>query len=393
MQKVCVLSDDSYYDSKQLYFAHQLFEAMLRQGLEIKFFPTVKGSPRDHLSEIEAFSPDVLCSFNADVLPMDGKYWWDHIKIPNLSILSTPACFSWSLLSSPYTILSCIDRTDYTTLLNNGMQRAFFCPHAIDKELLESKSSEKVFDVVFIGKCYDFKTMRIAMGGRLELKISRFFDRVCDIIFSDDEIPFDQAMAKALEITSRSGEQIHLPAFWHLYLDKYIRGKNQIELIRSIKNAHIHIFGEIETDFGFSKLDWTDYLAGQTNITIHPPVSYAESLQILKEAKIVLNSDPLLRDSSHEKVFAGIACGCFPVTSPSKFLKEEFIEGEEILFYKSGQPEHISEQIDEWLDNEKKREKAIIAGRDKLLSRHTWDHSVKMFLDKLPGIISKCGEQ
>ena len=71
-------------------------------------------------------------------------------------------------------------------------------------------------------------------------------------------------------------------------------------------------------------MDWKKYFEKQSNIIVHDAVPYAESLEIMKQSKIVLNSSIKNKFGAHERIFAGLASGALVLTNENIYLKEYF---------------------------------------------------------------------
>ena len=161
------------------------------------------------------------------------------------------------------------------------------------------------------------------------------------------------------------------------YLDHYTRGKDRVELIRAIKKCKSSCFWGLAANHAVGFLEWKPYLAPQTNVTVHPPVMFKEGLEILKRSKIILNSTPYFRDGSHERVFYGLASGCVAFTGESRYLHEQFDDGQGILFYQSMNRGDVNTRIDELLAHEKTREEMAAEGQQIVMQKHTWDQRVE----------------
>ncbi len=377
------------YESKR-YFAEKLLAALQRQGLEVIKVDSSREGPQACLTAIQQFAPDLVCTFHREQPDSEGKFWWDYFLIPHLSMLLDPACYSLDLLVSPLSIISCVDRQDIATMHAKNIKKAFFFPHAVERELAPDPYLERVYEVVFFGSCYDYESLRTYWGGSLPLWASRTVDDAIDRVFSNGGVSLTQALLQAGQAnpTFRKTAEYGLRTFCFRCLDTYTRGKDRIELIRSIKKAHVHVFGELEQGLGFEKKGWSHYLGKQSNVTLHPAVSYSEALQIMKQSKVVLNSMPFFLDGSHERVFAALACGALPVSSASGYLREELCEGEEIEFYPAGHYTDVSDRIDAWLGNEAQRQAAVVRGREKVMQRHTWDQRAELLVSEVEKIIA-----
>lgn len=377
------------YESKR-HFTQKFSEALNRKGIETRIIDTQERPlGAEDLNAIRRFGPDLTCSFNT-LLPLsDKRFLWDFLKVPHLAALVDPALYSVNLTSSPYSIISCVDRSDSNALLSQGFQNTFFWPHAVEKELCEEViSQDRPYEVVFFGSCYDFESLRASWRMRNTEIINKVLDDAIDIVLSDSKESLAEALVTAWNASKLEPSSTDFLALFY-YLDNYTRGKDRYELIRSIKDAKVHIFGELSTDSAVNVLGWPQYLAGQSNVTLHPSVPYEEALQIMKKSKICLNSMPFFKNGTHERVFAGLACGALPVTSESTFLREQFKEGEEILYYTPKQWNDVNGKINTWLRDEKKRREAVVRGRQIVAREHTWDKRTEQLLKELPAIFER----
>lgn len=99
-----------------------------------------------------------------------------------------------------------------------------------------------------------------------------------------------------------------------------------------------------------------------------------------------------MKHGAHERIFSSFACGALPLSSESVFLKEQFNENEDLLFYR---PNHWSEanlKIEEILKDENHRCEMVKKGYDKTMRDHTWDHRAKSLLEHIEHEISRLTE-
>lgn len=387
-QKICLLTNYNLYESKR-YFTQKLAEALQRKGIETKIIDareSILGA--DEISAIQKFSPDITASFNSLDPIGERRFLWDFLEIPHISFLVDPVFYSTYLVDSPYSIITCVDRSDLAAIQSHNFHNTFFWPHAVEKELAPDKNPDRPLDVVFLGSCYDYESLRVSWQQRNPVGLNKVLDDAIDIVFSNERASLAQALVQAWNASGLDPKGIDFMTLYY-YLDNYTRGKDRVELIRSIKDARVHIFGELSPDNAVGILGWQQYLASQPNVTIHPSVPFAESLDIMKRAKIVLNSMPFFRDGTHERVFSALACECLVITSESIYLREHFRDGEGLVFYRSQHRGDVNGFINEMLKHETKRKEAAHRGRDIVMKHHTWDIRVKELLEKLPPILNQ----
>ena len=386
LKKACLIVDENMYDVMR-HFVRKLSEAMERKGIATHIIDT-QGGPLEGgmFASFVQDPPDFTCSFNTFEPLSEERFFWDIVKVPHLSFLVDPAIYSLHLTKSPYSILSCVDRSDLKAL-QTQFKHSFFFPHAIERDLDFDEQAERPYDVVFFGSCFDFKAWKRYWEQQLPPALCQVLDVGIDYVMSNDEMSIADALIQGWTDVnpSVSGQDDFLILFH--YLDKYTRGLDRFELIRAIKKGQVHVFGESPKDNIPHSPDWAPYLEAQENVTLHPSVSYPESLDILKKSKICLNSMPFFRDGTHERVFAGLACGCLTISSESLYLREQL--GEDLLYYQAGKWDQVDEQVNHYLADEKKRKEIVVSGRAKVMGAHTWDHRVETLIEVLPPILSQ----
>lgn len=386
--RITLLVNYNLYESKR-YFTQKLSEALQRNGIETQIIDVKEGLlGAESMMAIRRFGPDMTGSFNS-LLPLsENTYLWDYLETPHISFLVDPSFYSTFLINSPYSIVSCVDRFDVEAFGSTGFKNVFFWPHAVEKELSGDIDAKREFEVVFLGSCYDYESLRASWQQQNSPSINKILDNAIDLVFSDDKINIGTALINAWNDAKLDPVGVDFPALYY-YLDNYTRGKDRIELIRSIKNAKVHVFGELSQDNAVGVLGWQQYLSGQKNVILHPSVPFAESLEILKKSKITLNSMPFFRNGTHERIFTGLACGALPISSESIYLREQFKAGEEIVFYQSKQRSKVNEEVERILADESKRRSHVESGRQKVMQYHTWDVRVEELKKQLPPILAR----
>ena len=128
---------------------------------------------------------------------------------------------------------------------------------------------------------------------------------------------------------------------------------------RSIRHHTVHVFG-LEP--------WRE-IGLPPNIVVHDAVPYAEALNIMKQARVVLNHAPTLTGGGHERVFDALLSGCFVVSTGSEFLAAEFPGGEGIRFYSGDGLKSTTCSIPCWTDSASCDR--IRAAQKTVLFRHT----------------------
>jgi len=392
--KICFLVNTNQYESKR-HFTRYLREALERQEIETEVIDVLEKSiDYQTLKQIEDFAPDLTASFNFINPISEHNYLWDYLKLPHLMMLVDPAIYYIDLIRSPWAILSTVDAFDAHAIYSQNFKNVFLLHHAVEREVaFAEESPEKIYDVVFIGSCYDYETLRSDWREKCDKKVSEALDAACEMVLGDNRTTIAQALVNVwnqfgLEISSQTD---FLSYFY--FIDYYTRGKDRIDLIRAIDDrVKVHIFGELSTNFHAVK-DWFSYLSMKPNIVIHPPLNFPDSLQVLKKSKIVLNSMPFFKYGSHERLFTGFGSGALVVTQDNLFVRDCFVDGEDMVFYQSGQWDEIKGKVNDYLQDEEKRRSVVAKGRAKVQKFHTWDERAKTLKDMLPKALKQVGDR
>ncbi|MBA3604009.1 MAG: glycosyltransferase family 1 protein [Parachlamydiaceae bacterium] len=377
LKRICLISNYNLYESKR-HFSTKFGEAFKRKGIEVLHIDAQEAPLNaEVLLSISRFNPNLTCSFNTLQPISPDTFLWDYLEIPHLSILVDPAIYSLNLLKSPYSVISCVDAEDVELIKSQKFENCFFFPHAIESELIGSGKDQKIYDVVFIGSCYDYESLRNHWKSLYSAEIDQVIINASEMVLSDKSISIAQALCKAWNPKDPSTQEISFSELFY-FIDRYTRGIDRVQLIKSIKDARVHIFGDASEDDLATYMGWKHYLQGCNNITLHPAVSYGESLEILKQSKIALNSMPFFKRGSHERVFNALACGAMPLTTETVYWTEAFTPGQDLVYYQSRKWNEANDLINYYLANESVRKNIVGKGALRVSEKHTWDQRVEL---------------
>lgn len=380
--KICLLVCYNLYSSK-LYFTEKLAQALRRKGIDVKVLQWPSGPVPDYVLEaVRREKPLLTASFNQPAPLSDKSYFFENLQIPHLTLLLDPAIYELNLATSPYAIVSCVDKNDCQLFQSVPFERVFFLPHGVEKELSFDSNIERTFEVVFSGTCYDPDNLRQWWLKNYPQNVVKIIEEAVEIGLSDNHTHFYQAVMQSLLFNRVSPKEVDVLRIAY-FVDFFMRGKERIDLIKSITDAQVHIFGAPTWREELPIKTWEDYFKDQKNVIIHPAVEYTESLEILKKTKICLNSMPMFKNGSHERIFASLACGALPLTSDNLFVRDHFIEDEDLLLFQYSHLHEVNEKINHYLTNEKDRLKLVESGRKKVMNEHTWDHRAEKIVEML----------
>lgn len=379
--KLCLLSCNNQYASKR-YFTLKFAEALLRKGVETHILSWSHGPfPEELVEEVRKLKPTLTASFHQLPEQEDGKYFWDRLHMNHWSILVDPVFYDLELMRSANSIISCVDKGDCELLQSYHFTRNFFFPHAVDKNLLSITNDDRPIDVLFLGTCYDPEHLYKYWEKNYSKNILNVLEDAVTKVLTETNTTFVRALLLSLVTSGIDPKEVEFDRLAN-YVDMYSRGIDRLNLIRSITDVPVHVYGDKCWREEQPIEDWNFYLSKQANVTVHPPVSFTEGLKLLQRSKICLNSMPFFKQGTHERVFSAIACGALPLTNLNPYLENEF-RNDEILFYQSNSLKSVNHQIQETLMDSQARSKKIVEGQAVLLNNHTWDQRVDTLLHDL----------
>jgi spore maturation protein CgeB len=170
----------------------------------------------------------------------------------------------------------------------------------------------------------------------------------------------------------------------HRQVTIYTKGRDRVELIRSIRDVPVHVFGT-----NHLCKNWHKYLGNQPNVHYHDAVNFAESMRVMKQSKILLNGAPQFMHGLHERIFNGLNAGALVLTNKNMVLDKYFTSGEELITYPLSDYSQVNEQVSYFVHNAQERYAIVGKGREKVLSAHTWDHRAKSFLENVSRILQE----
>ena len=368
------------------HFTKEMHEAMLRLGVQSRLLEAKRTDPAPFIKAILEDKPDFTLSFNGLLPDNQGRFFCDMINIPHVAcIVDSPNIFM-DLTKSPLTIITCVDRGSVDFFKGTGFDRVLFMPHGVESSLKPDQSSNREYDVVMLSSCIDYEALHDSWKKKYSPGLCKALEEAAEKALGDLSVPYYQAFVEALDkqVQEQSGIDPEELDFLEVLgdLEMYIRGKDRVELVRSIKEAKVDVFGSADGETG-----WKKYLSNQRNVVIHDPVPFEQALDIMKHSKIVLNSSPWISYGGHERLFAGLACGALVLTNENPFLAKEFKDGESIAFYQHGRWDKANHRVNEYLENAAKRDLVAKNGKDIVLSRHTWDQRAAKLLEDLPALL------
>lgn len=368
------------------HFTRKLAEGFNRIGVSARVLEAQKDNPKPFLDALFSDQPDCTLSFNG-LLPDDqGNFLADMIKIPHVAFVVDSPNQYFPLAISRYTIVASVDRFYCDFFKELGCPHVIFVPHGVEPELATDPKSDRNFDVVMLGTFNDPDKIRQDWLKTCPPELCKIMDEAAELCLMQDRTSYIKSFVEAIarqegKFGSLNPQTLNYPSIFD-QLEAYIRAKDRIELIKSIKDARVDIFGSNAVQIAQKY-----FKSKNANIIAHESVPFEQALEIFKKTKITLNSAPHLKDGSHERVFTALACGSAVISSESSYLREIFKPKDSLWFYSFKDRNRINDEVNRLLSNENDRVK-LVKGKQKIvLENHTWDQRAKLLARELAPIL------
>lgn len=368
------------------HFTRKLAEGFNRVGVNARILEAQRDNPKPFLDALFSDPPDCTISFNGLLPDEKGNFLADMIKIPHVALVVDSPNQYFPLALSKYTIVASVDRFYCDFFRGLGCQHVLFIPHAVEAELITNPNTERVFDVVMLGSFADPEKIRQDWLKTCSPEVCKIMDEAAEISLLQNETSYIKAFVEAIakqegKFGGLNPSTINYPLVFD-QLEAFIRAKDRIELIKSIKDTRVDLFGS-----GAVQMAQKYLRQSNANVIAHEGVPFEQALEIFKKTKITLNSAPHLKDGSHERVFTALAAGSCVISSESSYLREIFPSKEGLLFYSVKERSKVNDHVNRLLANEQERQNSVKIKQKIVMDAHTWDHRALLLSRDLAPIL------
>jgi spore maturation protein CgeB len=371
------------------HFTVKMHEALQRSGVHSRILEAQKNNPKPFLSDLFKEVPDCTLSFNGLLPDNEGRFFCDLVKIPHVACtVDSPNGF-FSLANSPYTIITSVDRNACEFFKGIHAKHVLFMPHGVEKHLaLKAESNTRPYDVLMLSSAIDFDEIKSQWQKKFPGDLRKVIEDAAELALSDQKISYVQAFVITLDKYVSNGTALDPGKIEFIEildeLETYIRGRDRVELIKAVKDAKVHVFGSSS-----STSSWKKLIKNQSNVVIHDGVPFDQSIELMNQSKIVLNSCAWIKNGTHERILTGLNAGAVVITAENEYMKDHFTNGANIIFYRYREWNKVNDIVNQLLSNEDKRKEIALAGHEQVIQHHTWDQRAGVLLKELTPIINK----
>ncbi len=370
----------------QHHFTKKLYESLVRLGLNCRLLTLDKANPALFLRQLMVDLPDCTIAFNGVRPDPQGRFLCDLIKVPHVACLVDSPLHFMSLTKSHYNIITCIDHFFCKTFQSTGFDRVFFMTLGIENEITVQPNQERKFDILLLASYLDYEKVAQTWKDKYSPAICHALHEAAEMSFAVPTISYVDALLICLKkyaVGEKYFEDLGSGALLDSF-EIYLRGLERVRVIKSIINTRIDIFGA-----GHTKEIWDRHLGKDHNVVIHNGVTYEESIELMKQAKIVLNSCAWIKNGGHDRTFAGMACEAVALTSENPFMNSFYTNNESILYYRGDALNKVDQTITDILKDKSKLQSIAKKGREVTMLYHTWDQRAVSLIKEIEPMIAK----
>lgn len=373
--KILLLKGLSQYDAMRGYIDH--WERYCRAwGHETAVFDVVLGDTTEHLQEMcREWQPDGILSCNAIYAEVIESFMPEKCLFCTV-LYDNPVFHGERLagLGERSIVLSC-DRI-YAEFIRDqypNIGRTGFLPLSGSQVKTRKPYSERTIDLLFTGSYFDinyhYNTIR-----QLPENLQIIAENMISIMMEEPDTVLWQAMDQVFDGYGVKLDPVNRLRTLNLFqcIDIFMRAYVRDQVMLQIVDAGIpvHIFGG----------GWERFQCNHPeNLLLHEGYGDA-SLEALADTKISLNVMPWFRGGIQERNIAAMLAGAVSLTDSSSYIREQFLDGEDIVLYSLKQMDRIPYIIQSVLNNTDRGAAIAEAGYRKALQQHTWEHRMREML-------------
>lgn len=228
------------------------------------------------------------------------------------------------------------------------------------------------YDVVFTANYVPIEQLEQKFV-TLDEEYAAFYRKIVDDLIAKPMQSIDVVMERHIkdELGDVSDSDIRSAMSGMVFVDLLARTYFRGEIVRTLADADVkvHVFGA----------DWDKLVCKKPQNIIKNKGQLSEGLlssalcvDAVQNAKISLNVMPWFKDGAHDRIFTAMLQKTVALTDDSKYLREKFTDGEDIVFFSLEAREYLPDIIHKLLRNEEKAMGIAENGYNRAKEAHTW---------------------
>jgi hypothetical protein len=383
MPRILVVNGVSHYDHIRL-FTNYVAYAFERMGCECQMIDAARPELSASWAPLVAsFAPDWFFSFNGtgyQVRHGDQSFLARHDKPFFTFMVDDPGYHAHWLpfLRDPNVYCSVPNKNALPQAVALGIE-AHRCTkiHVGAQPMPLARESERTTDILFVGTCTDPELVNANWRQLYSPGVVHVLEAVAEAWTADLARPLHDIVDQALNQIGceRGGEEDReLVTILVGEVNRYVRCKTRIDVLRALKDLPLTIYGE----------GWQSVLP-DTKFEFRPKIAYHQAEIETCRAKIVLNPQAIAIHGVGERSLGGMMNGALVATSRSFFFRENFRAGEQFVELDCSEESlrQAADAISYYLAHPKEREEVAMSARETALANHTWAHRAREVMDAM----------
>lgn len=326
----------------------------------------------------------------------NGRYLWENCGMRCLNILVDHPLYYHSRLETPPVPdmhIFCVDREHVAYVKRFYPEIPVdFLPLAGNVKLMEADSDmgadmggfwgegykARKYDLVFTGNYTPVEHLYREIEG-LEPDYQQFYRDIMEDLIAHPGQSMDAVMEAHIhrelgEVPDRDKRSAMAGmVFIDICVRSYFRGKIIRELAES--GVKVHVFG--------AKWDALSCKKPENIISTGREVDSLTCVEAVRNAKISLNIMPWFKDGAHDRVFTAMLQGTVSLTDDSRYLREQLVDGEDVVFFSLEDIPRLSEAVRRLLAEPEGAVRIAENGYKKAKAQHTWRVRAQSLMENL----------
>ena len=253
-----------------------------------------------------------------------------------------------------------------------------FCPHAAVGEAAPDDADADAFAAarpIPLLWCGTLQKLKATPWADAPAPTRKVFDDAFDLALSVEWMPphaaLDQVLtSRGLDLTQPEHQGARLAARW---LDIQVRVTRRFEFVKAVAKTGlpIHICGE----------GWDADLYRFKRATYEGPVPMSRMSELMRQSRVVLNTNGNFGGGSHERPLSGLLAGAAVFSDYSRYYGSAFEEGREMALFRWRDLKGGLDQLQSLAADPAAAHAMASAGKAKVLADHTWDSRIGTVLE------------
>ena len=267
-----------------------------------------------------------------------------------------------------------------------------FMPHVgvmPDQNIPVIPYAQKKYDVLFSGTYYSPENRLSQVEEMVEkgTAVYDFYQILFECLVEDSRLTIEQGAFRTIERMGLPVDQDMLkslmrcaePVDWAIRM--YQRGRVVDVLAES--GVELYLLGR----------GWENHCSAKyPNVhRIDDRIPYADTLAYMADARLDLNVFPWFKSGTHDRIFNALLQHSLPLTDSSRWVDENFTNGEDIALYDLEYLEKLPEIVGELLRDTERAERMIQKGYEKTAKNLTWSNCADWILTAIEQLLRTGG--